>query len=55
MNRQDLLAYAKENFKTIPDYPWLRFPEYVVLRHQGNKKWYGLVHERVRRSTGFKI
>lgn len=43
MNRQDLFAYAKEHFETIPDYPWIKYPDHAVLRHFKNKKWYGLI------------
>ncbi|MCD7983939.1 MAG: MmcQ/YjbR family DNA-binding protein [Desulfovibrio sp.] len=41
--REDILAYVKKTFRTEPDYPWRRFPEYAVLRHEGNGKWYGLI------------
>ena len=41
--REDILAYVKKTFQTEPDYPWRRFPEYAVLRHGGNGKWYGLI------------
>lgn len=43
MKRQDLFAFAKDNFDTIPDYPWIKFPCHAVLRHHKNHKWYGLV------------
>ncbi|CAI3923754.1 MmcQ/YjbR family (MmcQ) (PDB:2A1V) (PUBMED:17266124) [Commensalibacter communis] len=43
MNRQNLFAHAKEHFGTIPDYPWIKFPDYAVLRHCKNRKWYGLL------------
>ncbi len=41
--RNDILAFAKEKFGTIPDSPWLDTPENVVLRHNDTKKWYGLI------------
>lgn len=43
MNRQDLFVHVKENFETIPDYPWKKLPNHAVLRHSKNRKWYGLV------------
>ena len=43
IERQEILAYAKEKFNTDPDYPWSKYPDYAVLRHEGNGKWYGLI------------
>jgi len=39
----DLLKYVREQYGTVPDYPWAKYPEYAVLRHSGNRKWYGLI------------
>lgn len=41
--RDDILKYALEKYETVPDYPWRSQPEYAVLRHKDNKKWYGLI------------
>lgn len=41
--REDIFAYVKNAFRTEPDYPWRRFPEYAVLRHEKNGKWYGVI------------
>lgn len=43
MNRETLLAYAKKQYKTVPDYPWKGSPGNAVLRHKDNRKWYGLI------------
>ena len=32
-----------EKYGTSPEYLWKSFPEYAVLRHSKNKKWYGVV------------
>lgn len=42
MTAETLLAYAKEQYGTEADHPWLRYPDNSVLRHAGGK-WYGLV------------
>lgn len=42
IQREDIFAYVKQHFNTVPDYPWQRYPEYAVLRHNDGK-WYGLV------------
>ena len=41
--RDELFAYVKATFGTEPDYPWPQAPEYAVLRHADNGKWYGIV------------
>lgn len=43
MDRGKLLAYAKKQYKTVPDHPWKGSPDSVVLRHKDNRKWYGLI------------
>lgn len=41
--RNEVLAYAKKKYGTKPEYLWERFPDYAVLRHEDNQKWYGLI------------
>ncbi len=41
--RDRVLRYALDYFGTAPDYPWDDEPDYAVLRHPENKKWYGLI------------
>lgn len=41
--RDDVFAYAKKKYGTKPEYLWARFPDYAILRHCDNNKWYGLV------------
>ena len=41
--RCSLLSYAKERYGTEPEYPWASLPNYCVLRHADNQKWYGLI------------
>ncbi|MCD8082608.1 MAG: hypothetical protein LUE86_03515 [Clostridiales bacterium] len=43
MNRQQIFDYAKGKYGTTPEYLWMRYPAYAVLRHQDNEKWYGVV------------
>ncbi|TCM74949.1 MmcQ/YjbR family DNA-binding protein [Rhizobium sp. BK068] len=42
-NRAEILEYAKEKYGTEPSYLWSKFPDYAALRHQGSKKWYGII------------
>lgn len=41
--RGDIFAYVRKKFGTEPEYPWVRYPRYAVLRHQLGRKWYGLI------------
>lgn len=43
IKREEIFAYVKERFGTEPDYPWFKYPNYAVLRHENNQKWYGLI------------
>ncbi|MDO5845222.1 MAG: MmcQ/YjbR family DNA-binding protein [Methanocorpusculum sp.] len=42
-SRDDIFKYAKEQYGTEPEYLWMKFPTYAILRHHDNKKWYGAV------------
>lgn len=50
--RTALLQYVKKKYKTKPDYPWKGDPESAVLRHEDNRKWYGLLMEVDRAKLG---
>ena len=43
MDRTLILEYAAEKYGTVADYPWIKYPRYVVLRHSGNQKWYAVI------------
>lgn len=41
--RESVFQYVKEKYGGEIEYPWARFPNYAVFRHEDNRKWYGLV------------
>lgn len=41
--RDDIFAYAKKKYETKPEYLWAKFPDYAILRHDDNNKWYGII------------
>ena len=43
VTRADVLAYAKEKYNTDPERLWAKYPEYEVLRHRKNQKWYAIL------------
>lgn len=40
MDRFIVYDYVKEKYGTEPEYLWNKFPNYAVLRHPKNNKWY---------------
>ncbi|EOV4167655.1 MmcQ/YjbR family DNA-binding protein [Yersinia enterocolitica] len=43
MKREELFSYAREHFKSEPEYLWSKLPSYAVLRHHDGNKWFGIV------------
>ena len=43
MNREILFKYIKKKYGASPEYPWKRYPDYAVFRHDDNSKWFALV------------
>lgn len=50
MNRQKIFQWVKRQYGTEPDYPWQ--DDNAVLRHQKNRKWYGLIMSVERHRLG---
>jgi predicted DNA-binding protein (MmcQ/YjbR family) len=43
ITREEVLKTIKERYGIEPDYPWARTPNYAILRHKHNKKWFAAV------------
>lgn len=43
MQRSRLVGYIKNNYGSVPEHPWKKYPDYVVFRHPNNKKWFALI------------
>ena len=43
MNRSELFTEIALRYESEPEYLWTRWPGYAVLRHTGNRKWFGVV------------
>ena len=41
--RKEVLAFAAQRYGTQPEFLWASNPQYAVLRHSHNPKWYGLI------------
>ena len=54
MNRQELQRYISEVYSTVPEFPWIRYPNYAVFRHQSNQKWFAAILEVPRAKLGLQ-
>ena len=41
--KSKILFYAKAQYNTEPEYLWKHYPDYFILRHRRNRKWYAVV------------
>lgn len=40
MKRNDLIKYLQQEYICDIDYPWEKYPDYVVIRRRYNQKWF---------------
>ena len=52
MNRKELEAYLSETYSAEADRPWAKYPDYLVFRHRGNRKWFALLMTVSRKALG---
>lgn len=43
LKREEVFEYSKAKYNVDPDYPWEKFSDYAVLRHNNNEKWFALI------------
>lgn len=43
LKREEIFKYVKEKYNTTPEYLWQKYPNYAVLRHKYNGKWYAII------------
>ena len=54
MTKESFLKYCFDAYGTLPDYPFDDDFETAVLRHEDNRKWYGIVMRVSRRKFGIE-
>lgn len=52
--RSQIIWYVKENYQTVPEYPWEDNPTYFTLKTKKKQKWYGLVMDIPYKTLGLK-
>lgn len=43
MDRKTIFDYANQTYQSKPEYLWVKYPDYAVLRHSDNNKWYAII------------
>jgi predicted DNA-binding protein (MmcQ/YjbR family) len=51
-HRNAVLKFIEEQYGTIPEYLWVKFPNYAVFRHQENRKWFAILMDVPVRKLG---
>lgn len=46
--------YIESTYGVSAEFPWIKYPEYMVFRHIGNRKWFALVMEVLKEKLGLK-
>ena len=52
MNRKSVIDYIGSEFGTEGERLWLTFPDYIVFRNKGNKKWFAIIMDIERSKLG---
>lgn len=52
MTREELEAYLAETYAAEADRPWAKYPDYLVFRHTGNRKWFAVILNVPRKALG---
>lgn len=50
--RTVICEYALNNYGTQPEYLWMSYPDYAVLRRADNKKWYAIIMDVPKNKLG---
>lgn len=54
MNRKELEEYIRSNYSAESDHPWVKYPNYIVFRHQSNKKWFAIIMDVPKNKLGLQ-
>lgn len=48
--RTDIFKFVSQKYGTTPEYLWARTPNFAVLRHPDNNKWYAIIMDLPRKT-----
>ncbi|MBS6474992.1 MAG: MmcQ/YjbR family DNA-binding protein [Clostridiales bacterium] len=52
MDRKEIEEYIMHAYGVAADFPWAKYPNAAVFRHDNNKKWFALVMEVAKEKLG---
>lgn len=52
MNREVLEKFISATYHADAEFPWVKYPNYIVFRHRNNQKWFALVLEVPKEKLG---
>jgi predicted DNA-binding protein (MmcQ/YjbR family) len=52
MNRHELAAYLTDAYATAGEHLFVRYPNFLVFRHSGNRKWFAVIMDIPRKNLG---
>lgn len=52
MNRQELAAYLTDNYSSVGEHLFAKYPSFLVFRHNGNGKWFAVIMDIPRKNLG---
>ena len=41
--RRKITEYIRDRYGVGPEYPWVKYDDNAVFRHEGNRKWFALI------------
>ena len=50
MNRQELAAYLTDNYSSVGEHLFAKYPSFLVFRHNGNGKWFAVIMDIPRKN-----
>ena len=50
MNRQELAAYLTDNYSSVGEHLFAKYPSFLVFRHNGKRKWFAVIMDIPRKN-----
>ena len=54
MTREQILQYVKEEYGTVSEHLWAKYPNYEILRKPDSGKWYGALMDVPKNKIGLQ-
>ena len=54
VDRKMTECYIYEQYGVKAEFPWKKYPEYMVIRHSNNRKWFAVIMNISKRKLGIE-